>query len=157
MQSRAFTKNKIPFVLDVSSYREDWIIWWTLCQPPWRREKGWPLPRDNENATNWVKFGARGQSGLFLVVISTTWWAYSIRSKEEWVEFDKAVEDLEWVINQVTDSLKALQASQPPAPPVQIATRDDPQKSKQGVAWMTRAAGKRQPKLTRKLLELGGS
>lgn len=146
--------DKAPFVSNVSSYRDSWIKWWTSCQPDWRRGKGWPLPRDNEGTTNWIKIGVRGRNGLFLVVISTAWWAYSIRSEEEWVEFDKAVDDVGWVIEQVTNALKALQATLPPAPPAPSTT---PQNSIPGAAWMIRATGKRQPKPSRKLLEAGGS
>ncbi|KAF9781857.1 hypothetical protein BJ322DRAFT_1010522 [Thelephora terrestris] len=153
MKTRSYLPAHIPFISNVSSYRDGWMKWWTSCQPPWRRGKGWPLPRDNEGTTNWVKIGARGQNGLFLVVVSTTWWAFSIRSEEEWVEFDKAVDDIRWVIDQVMESHKALQASEPPAPLAQPAPSQNPQKSKPEVTWMARATGKRQPKPSRKLLE----
>ena len=156
MKTRSYTSQHLPFVSNVPSYRDSWTQWWTSCQPPWRRGKGWPLPRVNEGTTKWVKIGARGQNGLFLVVVSTALWAYSIQSEEEWVEFDKAVDDVEWVIGQVTESLKALQESTPPALPAQSAPSENPQKSKP-VSWMVRATGKRQPKPSRKLREGGGS
>ena len=157
MKTRSYTSQHLPFVSDVPSYREGWTQWWTSCQPPWRRGKGWPLPRVNEGTTNWAKMGTRGQSGLFLVVFSTVLWVYSIQSEEEWVEFDKAVDDVEWVINQVMESLKALQASTPPVPLAQPAPGKDAEKSKPEVTWMVRATGKRQPKPSRKLLEAVGT
>jgi hypothetical protein len=153
MKTRSYLPAHIPFISNVLSYRDGWVKWWTSCQPPWRREKGWPLPRDSEGTTNWVKIGARGQNGLFLVVVSTAWWAFSIRSEEEWVEFDKAVDDIKWVIDQVTESYKVLQASKPPAPPAPAPS----QKPQPEVPWMARATGKRQPKPSRKLLEARAS
>ena len=157
IKNRSFTPNHTPFVSDVPSYRKSWILWWTSCQPSWRR-KAWPLPRDNEGTTNWMKIGARGRSGLLLVVLSTAWWAFSIKSNEEWVIFDEAVDDVEWVIGQVTDSSKALEASTPaPAKPAPAkpAPSKKSQKPKSNVGWLVRPAGKRQPKPSRKLLESG--
>jgi len=151
MKVRKFSADNVPFVSDLSSYRDHWVKWWTSCQPAWRRGKGWPLPREDEGTTNWVKVGARGQNGLFLIVLSTAWWAYSIRSEKEWAEFDEAVDDLKWVIGQVTVSLMALQTSRPSIQPV--SPKKTPESS---VPWMTREAGKRQPKPSRKLVEARG-
>jgi hypothetical protein len=151
MKYRDYTTDRIPFVSDVASYRNSWILWWTSCQPAWRRSKGWPLPREDEGTTNWVKVGIRGQNGLFLVVMSTTWWAYSIKSEEEWREFDEAVEDVEWVIGQVAHSLKALQGLIPPTQPAPS------KKPKPSASWMVRDTAKRQPKPSRRLLEAGGA
>jgi len=150
-KSRSYTAEHIPHVSDVRAYRNDWIAWWTLCQPAWRKKNGWPLPRDNAGSTDWVKLGARGQNGLFLVVMSTTWWAFSVQSEKEWAEFNKAVDDIQWVIDQVTDSLKALPAPAPPAP-APSKTSQKP-KTSLGTALITRGEGKRQPKPTRRLLE----
>jgi hypothetical protein len=150
MKKRSYMPEHTPFIADVSSYCDTWMKWWTSCQPAWRREKGWPLPRDNDGTTNWIKVGVRGQNGLFLVVMSTAWWAYSIRSEKEWAGFDEAVDDVEWVIGQVISSLKALRKS---TPPIQPAPPKKSQKPNSGVRWMDRDANKRQPKLSRKLLD----
>src|ERR1700743_188298 len=154
MKARKFSADNVPFVSDLSSYRDHWVKWWTSCQPAWRRGKGWPLPRENEGTTNWVRVGARGQNGLFLVVLSTAWWAYSVRSEKEWAEFDEAGEDVGWVIGQVIGSVKALQASRPDLRPAPSKT---PQQPASSVAWMARETGKRQPKVSRKLLEASGA
>ena len=150
LKKKSYALEHSPFISDVSSYHNDWIQWWTSCQPAWRREKGWPLPRDNGGTCDWVKVGARGQSGLFLIVLSTTWWAYSIQSEEEWEKFDEAVDDIEWVIGHITDSLKALQVSTQPAP------SSNPPNPAPEVNWMARETGKRKPKPSRKLREGGG-
>ena len=70
-------------------------MWWMSCQPAWRQNKGWPLPRDIPSTTNWgIKASARGQNGIFLVVMLTAWWASSIKSEKDWAGFDQAVEDV---------------------------------------------------------------
>ena len=153
MRSRSYSTANIPFVSNVPSYHNNWVKWWTSCQPAWHR-KEWPLPRDNEGTTNWVRVGACGQNGLFLVVLSTAWWAYSVRSEKEWAEFDEAVEDVAWVIGQVIGSVKALQASQPDLQPAPSKT---PQQPASSIAWMARETGKCQPKVSRKLLEALGA
>ena len=150
MRSRQFTSDRIPCVPNAHSYYTDWVVWWTSCQPAWRQNNGWPLPRDNTGTTDWVKVGARGQSGLFLVIMSTTWWASSIESEEDWVLFDAAVDDVRWFIDQVSDHLKGLPAPAPHPPP------ENPQKA-DGANWMSRAGGKRKPKPSRRLLEAGGA
>jgi hypothetical protein len=154
MRYRSYAQDRIPFVSDVSSYSNHWKQWWTSFQPAWRRDSGWPLPRDNEGASNWVKVGCRGQNGLFLIVLSTAWWAYSIRSEEEWVLFDEAANDVNWVISQVISSLKALKV--PPCT-AQLDTPGDPKEAAPNVSWMVRQTGKRQPKLSRKLQESAGA
>jgi hypothetical protein len=154
MRNRSYTPDRIPFVSNVSSYGSHWRLWWTSFQPAWRKDNGWPLPRDNESTSNWVKIGSRGQNGLFLVILSTALWAYSIRSEEEWVLFDEAVNDVKWVIDQVIISLKALQA---PPPIARLETSRDPEGVKSNVTWMVRDTSKRQPKLSRKLLESAGN
>ena len=153
MRYRSYAPEHTPFISNLSSYRDSWVRWWTSCQPAWRKGKGWPLPRDHDDATNWVKIGACGQSGLFIVIVSTAWWAYSIKSEEEWVKFDEAVDDVKWVIEQVTGSLTELGASRPPT---RVVAPKKSQKPNSSATWMTRETGKRQPKPSRKLLEAGG-
>jgi len=155
IRSRSYKPECIPFIPNVGSYHKKWTTWWTSCQPAWRQDKGWPLPRDGPSVANWgIKAGARGQNGLFLVVISTAWWASSIRSEKDWAEFDEAVEDIQWVINQATNSLELLPAHTLPPP---LTRSNTPQESAPtpAAAWMTRADGKRQPKPSRRMLEGG--
>jgi hypothetical protein len=82
--------------------------------------------------------------------MSTTWWAASIKSEKDWAEFDEAVDDIHWVIDQAIDFLKALPTLAPPAPP------ETSQKPVSGIGWMARENGKRQLRPTARLLEGGG-
>ena len=103
---------------------------------------GVAAPRSEVETTNWFKIGARGQNRLFLIVISTALWAHSIRSEEEWTIFDEAVDDVNWVIGQITDSLKAPAGpaleSMPPAPTPPAPAK----KSPPSVSWMNCSTGK---------------
>jgi len=151
MKTQSYASTQVPFICDVGVYSGTWITWWASCQPAWRQNKGWPLPRDG-SATWGAKSWARGHNGLFLVVMSTAWWASSIQSAKDWVEFDEAVEDVQWVLDQLITSFETLPA---PAPP----TRSDIPKvpvPAQGATWMARESGKCQPKPSRRLLEGGG-
>ena len=141
-------RGQISYVSDVQSYCKSWVMWWTSCQPAWRQEKGWLLPRECPSSTNWVKLGARGQNGLFVVIMSTTWWATSIKSEEDWVWFDTAVDDVKWVIDRV---IEALPACTPPGIP------DTPNTSEPDAPpnWMVRGAGKRKPKVAPWVLQEG--
>ena len=114
MKTRSYHEKDIPFVSDLGQYARAWTEWWTFCQPSWRQDGGWPLPKDDQTSTNWCKVGNHGRNGLFLVVMSTTWWASSVQSTKDWTEFDEAVEDVQWVIDQVITSVEALPSAVPP-------------------------------------------
>ena len=157
MRVRSYEAGHIPFVSDIGSYSKNFILWWTSCQPAWRRDKGWPLPRDDSSAAAHNLNVARGQNGLFLVIISTALWASSIKSERDCVEFNEVVDDIQWVINKTIDSLKVLPAPAPPAPvpaPSDTSLKPGPAL---GTIWMSRGEGKRRPKPSHRLLEGGGA
>ena len=84
--------------------------------------------------------------------MSTTWWAASITSEQDWVEFDEAVDDVHWVVDQILDLLENLPAPTPPS--LSEISQNLPSSSRAG--WMARTDGKRQLKSTELLLEGGG-
>ena len=85
---------------------------------------------------------------MFIVVVSTTWWASSLESAEEWSAFNEAVDDVRWVLEQL---LKLQQpALSTPDPPM---LSKDTQKPVSKPNWMARSSGKRQPKPSRKIME----
>jgi hypothetical protein len=149
MKARCYDDDHIPCVLDVDAYREAWTSWWVACQPSWRRGEGWPLPKEGvENAT-WGKLAARGKNGLFLVVMSTTWWAASLKSADQRHFFKEAVDDIRWVIEQ---QLKA-----PPVLDAPAVDKSTPSTSKPDSTavptWLQRERSKRLAKPSRRLLE----
>jgi hypothetical protein len=151
MKARLYSAHHIPFVHDADAYRKMWTVWWVSCQPPWRREGGWPLPRERGTETNWGKLSARGNNGIFLVIMSTTWWLPSLKSVDDKHLFDEAVDDVRWVIEQTlnpppgsdnpntTQNLTPLSSTPKPVP--------------SAATWLAHADGKRQAKPSRRLLE----
>lgn len=140
MRTRSYNALNLPFIPDVEAYSEKWISWWTSCQPGWRQNERWPLPTEGPETEKWAfKVCARGQNGLFLVIMSTAWWASSIQSEKDWDRFDQAVDDLTWVIGKGIQNYETL-PSPPPAPTVS----EEPVIS--CATGTVRAEGKRQSK-----------
>lgn len=153
IKARSYNPRNIPHVPDVTAYSDGWKKWWMSCQPAWRQDKGWPLPRENTSAANWaIKAGARGRNGLFLVILSTAWWASSVQSTKDWAEFDEAVDDVQWVIEQAIDASKGLPAPASLVPPNAVQP-PDPAPAQ---TWMARSEGKRQARPSRRMIEGGG-
>ena len=146
MKTRAYSPHCIPYVSNVQSYRNSWVAWWTSCQPSWRQGDGWPLSREYPSTVNWAKVGAHGQSGLFLVIMSTTWWAASIKSEDDWAEFDAAVDNVKWVVDRITEALPAHTPSETPNTPNSPKPAALPN-------YLVRGAGKHQMKPTAWILE----
>ena len=146
---RSYSTDRIPFISNVDAYRKNWLLWWTDCQPPWRKTTGWPLSRDQGTNSGWGKLAARGQNGLFIVIMSVAWWGFSLKSADDQRLFDEVVVDIQWVVEQM---LKLLPASTPDiphnVPPPPAAQKDLPPATN----WFVRAEGKRQPKLSHKVL-----
>ena len=134
MKSWAYTADHIPFINNVNLYCNNWIKWWTSCQPAWCQNSEWPLPRNSTGATDWTKLCIHGESRLFLIIILTMWWAASIISGQDWVKFNKAVDDVHWVIGQILELLKALPVPMLPLPP---RTSQDPPHLHALVGWLT--------------------
>lgn len=53
---------------------------------------------DNAKREDWARLNVTGPHGLFVVVVSTSWWAVFPNLG---AEFDTAVEDLHWVIEML--------------------------------------------------------
>jgi hypothetical protein len=87
---------------------------------------------------------------LFLVIISTAFWASSIESADDWADFDRAVDDVTWVISQIMDVIEKLPPVPQPAPP-EAPKQQAPSK---GGKWMVRGAEKRVVKPSRKMKEV---
>ena len=88
---------------------------------------------------------------MFIVVMSTTWWASSLKPTDDRHPFEEAVDDIRWVIKQILKSLPASGTANTThdTPPPADAQKSMPAAAK----WSVRPGGKRQPKLTHKLLE----
>lgn len=107
----------MPVVGDIHKYRDDWIGWWTANQPKWRNLQSWPFTKDDRSGGSWKDFPARGQNGIFLVIMATCWWARAVVSAEDFALFEEAVDDIHWVIQQLVLTHSSPSASDEPQPP----------------------------------------
>ena len=149
MKARRYDNNHIPCLTDVEAYRKSWVRWWMACQPSWRQDKEWPLPKERVEGATWGKLSARGRNGLFLVVMSTTWWASSLKSIEQRDFFEVAVDDIRWVMEE--------QLQLPPTPTPPTVEKDTTTASKLDPStlpvWLQRKGSKRATRPSRRLLE----
>ena len=111
------------------------------CQPAWRRGKGWP-PLKEQTGDDWGKLSASRKNGLFLVVMSMSWWATSLETTDDRHSFKEAVDDVRWVIEQQLQSHTA-----PDVPPVDKDGLNIPDRDSVTVPnYLHREEGKRQVK-----------
>jgi hypothetical protein len=150
MKTRLYGDDDIPHVEDIDVYQQSWISWWMACQPPWRKDKAWPLPKERAEKATWGKLSARGRNGLFLVVMSTTWWAPRLQSADHRRVFAEAVGDVLWVIEQ-----QLKDSPGPNTPAVQEVAPSIPEPNSSTLpTWLQRpGGGKRLTKPSRRLIE----
>lgn len=88
---------------------------------------------------------------MFLVVMSTTWWASSLELAADKSVFNEAMDDIKWVIDQIMEpppiSITPGVIAQEPSSPSGTQHVATP-----AIPWFVRTEGKRRPKPTRKLL-----
>lgn len=87
---------KLPALDSVVGYATQWIKWWKTLQPSWRSTAGWPLAP--EVAGTWKHLAAGGEGGVFLLIMSMTWWAKAITRESEKLVFTQACVDVSWVL-----------------------------------------------------------
>jgi len=89
----------------------EWRAWWLVIQPPWRRKvigSSWPPPRTAALKSDWTSLMKAGPNGLYLVMLTLSWWAWAIEKSTATVpytEFDLAVADVEWVLSNIDHQL----------------------------------------------------
>jgi len=93
-------------ISDTAVFAEKWKGWWIKCQPSERTQMPWPFPREPCPDLDWGKLQNGGMHGIFLFVISLSWWATSLDSSVPPAEIIEAVDDLSWVLCQLATSLR---------------------------------------------------
>ena len=146
---RLYDPGHLPFVLDVKTYHKSWVLWWTACQPSWCTENGWLFSREI-NKADWGKLCVQGQNRLFLMVMSTTWWATSIKSTDTDKQgaFNEAVDDIRWVIEQVLKLSPSNSDTTEDSPLLLVTPTPLP-----AVSWLVRPVDKCQSKPSRRMRE----
>ena len=94
-----------PVVSNAAAYAERWKLWWIECQPSARGTASWPLLREPLSVTQWGRLMNGGKHGIFLFVMSLSWWARSLELAPSSPDLTAVIGDLDWVLHQLTDSL----------------------------------------------------
>ena len=65
---------------------------------------------------NWEDFPARSQNRIFLAIMATCWWAQAVGSAEDFALLEEAIDNIHWVIQQLTPTHSPPSASSEPQP-----------------------------------------
>ena len=112
----------IPDIDNIEDFEEQWVEWWSVCQPEWRDTDCWPFPQEDTVGCDWGDLPDGGKDGLFLVMVSLGWWIYA-RDPAEDSRVDDIISDVTWVIDGLvsllTTETSSLHSSPdpPPVPP----------------------------------------
>lgn len=105
-------KQQNPTV-NASEFGVAWHVWWKLMQPEWRRrDQDLLLNRDVPSGETWEILARGGSNGFFLVVICLSWWFQGFQSTEPTDEFWSSVNDVTWVLNEMTKALPSVSVGQ---------------------------------------------
>ena len=102
-----------PVISDVTAYAKCWRLWWVKCQPRGRATATWPPLCEPLSATEWAKLMNGGKYGLFLSVISLSWWARTSGLVLHPPNLAVAIGDVCWVLHQLTDALTTAMLEKP--------------------------------------------
>jgi hypothetical protein len=99
--------NIVPVIDKLSEFEAAWKRWWEGMQPGWRLDDKMKLARkvtDNpENAWSSSTLYHAGPIGFRLIIMALAWWGEVIKDQQQ-AEFFKAVEDVQWVLEQILQS-----------------------------------------------------
>jgi hypothetical protein len=85
-----------------------WKWWWVSMQPEWRNNGDvWPPTREHSGYEEWAILASGGSNGLFLVILSLSWWAKADLTDNTREVLLSAIEDVQWVIDQIAAGLSS--------------------------------------------------
>ena len=90
----------------LGTYGKAFKEWWMMMQPSWRME-GELLIRDVPEVETWQTLRKGGTSGIYIVVVGLSWWVKAQLAEQD-TDAWTVVNDLSWVLQQMTESLAVL-------------------------------------------------
>ena len=88
-----------PAIPQIELYAAQWQDWWSRMQPDWRRGSD-GLLRDRDGP--WDKLAVPGQNGMFIVLVSLSWWrAIALESGLSLETCDECTQDVRWVLRKI--------------------------------------------------------
>ena len=102
-ERRRMGPNPKPTVT-IRSFAPAMRAWWCQLQPEWRKFPGldWPLCRDTPDDETWIEVRKGGGNGIVGVIVCLYWWREAARSSMEHSEYESVLEDVAWVLSQLT-------------------------------------------------------
>ncbi|KAJ7601428.1 hypothetical protein DFH06DRAFT_1154134 [Mycena polygramma] len=90
-----------PTIDDLSLFKRQWNEWWAFLNPAWRaaESRGGALRR--EEGQDWECLKEPGVNGMYTVLICLKWWKAALDAGKEDAEWDEAVSDVTWAIQQM--------------------------------------------------------
>ena len=94
--------NRTPQIKDVAAFGASWMDWWAKMQPP-RRGTTWPFPHTPlRDQWQWNDLRKGGSNGLFLAIISLSWWlAEAVEVQGDLSDVKVALADVTWCLEQM--------------------------------------------------------
>lgn len=77
------------------------MAWWIALQPSWRVADDGSFNYEVPVDEDWGVLHKGGKAGLYTVVVALSWWVRALTPDIPAFRAWKAVEDIEWVINQI--------------------------------------------------------
>lgn len=91
---------KPPPLTDLRLFGASWKAWWQGLQPDWR-QASWPPSQVQvaETQDEWEGLDKGGRNGIFVVVLTLSWWwSSAVDAGTSMDEVKVAVEDVRWVM-----------------------------------------------------------
>lgn len=116
--NRGHHYKKPPTVKDAALFGKKWRAWWQMLQPDWR-DSSWPPVQITESDANekpWRVLDCRGCNGIFMVILSLSWWMLAVasNSEEDVKTVEMTIKDTKWVLDAMNHGHKhSLKDTQP--------------------------------------------
>jgi hypothetical protein len=99
--------------IKATEFAVQWRKWWTAMQPEWRlTDHIWPLLREAPAMADWSGLLCGGANGLFLIILTLSWWAQAAQNDPSQEDFFSAVDDVLWVMTQASMGLRTSKKRQ---------------------------------------------
>lgn len=99
-----------PPIDKAPAYASAWRGWWSSIQPAWRTEGAtWPMLKKDVEGEKWVDVMKGGASGIFLAILSVSWWFAQCGAGNERDECEEAIMDICWVLERMIEARKTVE------------------------------------------------
>ncbi|KAJ7606238.1 hypothetical protein FB45DRAFT_706602, partial [Roridomyces roridus] len=86
-----------PEPVDIATFPMEFWAWWGLLNPQWRVKEGVLV---QSGSGSWTELEKPGINGLLSVLYCLKWWEASVETDAERLEWERAVRDVLWTLEQ---------------------------------------------------------